>query len=124
VNNGANHLHGGVVGWDKRVWDHTTTVTADAATATFTLVSHDGEEGYPGRVAVTAEYALTRDSTLRMVFTATTDAEGGTPINVCNHAYWNLSGGLVEDVKEHELTLACPHVLPVDGTQVSAAPPV
>jgi aldose 1-epimerase len=125
VNNGANHLHGGLVGWDKRVWEHRTEVTADDAQAIFTLVSHDGEEGYPGRVEVRATYKLTADSALAMTFVATTDAEGGTPINVCNHAYWNLSGtlegtGKGEDVRGHELTLACPHVLPVDDTQVRA----
>ena len=89
----------------------------------FTRTSPDGEEGFPGNVSATVEYVLTNASELRMRFAAKTDAP--TPINMCNHTYWNLSG--VDDtqegstVRDHELTLHCPFYLPVDDVQVRLA---
>jgi galactose mutarotase-like enzyme len=91
---------------------------AAPAAAEFTYSSHDGEEGYPGAVQAVADYRLTADNELVMVFSATTDK--ATPINVCNHAYWNLSGGHKADVKGHVLKLHCSHYLPVGPTQVRA----
>lgn len=90
VNNGANALHGGLVGFDKVIWEPRVYAKEGAVGVSFTYTSHDGEEGFPGNVAVTADYAVTAANELTMTFSATTDK--ATPINICNHAYWNLSG--------------------------------
>jgi aldose 1-epimerase len=116
VNNGANHLHGGAVGFDKVLWAPRVYVTPAAAGVEFSYVSPDGEEGYPGTLAVTADYRLTADNELRMEFTATTDAP--TPVNICNHTYWNLSGGLKTGIHDHTLQLFAPFYTPSDATQI------
>ncbi len=86
VNNGANHLHGGMVGFSDRVW---TVDTADETEISMSLVSPDGEEGYPGTVKVRAVYRLD-GRRLTMTLEAETDAP--TLLNLTNHAYWNLNG--------------------------------
>lgn len=91
VNNGANHLHGGIVGWDKVIWDVTIPDSTKPA-IDFHYVSKDGEEGYPGTVDVTVHYVLTADNELKITYDATTDKP--TIINMTNHAYFNLSGNL------------------------------
>ena len=73
VNNGLNHLHGGTVGFDKVMWDPRVRISAGAARVDFSYVSPDGEEGYPGTLAVTASYTLTADNELHMQWVATTD---------------------------------------------------
>lgn len=117
INNGANALHGGVVGWDKVCWTPRlyTEATGDVGVE-FTYSSHDGEEGYPGNVRAVADYRLSPSSELSMTFSATTDK--ATPINMCNHAYWNLSGDFRTNIKGHSLQLHCSHYLPVDSTQI------
>lgn len=92
VNNGPNHLHGGLVGFSDRAW---TVVEATPSRVVLTLTSPDGEEGYPGTVTATAEYTLCgKKLTLKM--TAETDAP--TLLNLTNHAYWNLNGsGTMDD---------------------------
>ena len=116
VNNGPNSLHGGTVGFDKVVWEARTYVTASAAGVSFTYTSKDGEEGYPGTVQATADYRLTSDNEVRMEFTATTDAP--TPINLCNHTYWNLSGDLRASIHDHVLQLNMPLYTPVDASSI------
>ena len=117
VNNGANHLHGGLRGWDKQFWAAVPWVRGDAAGVAFTLVSPAGDEGYPGTVTATAEYALDAAAdALTMTFSATADAP--TPINMCNHAYWNLSGGFRAGIASHTLRSPCTHYLPVDGGSI------
>ena len=123
VNNGKNHLHGGIVGWDKKFWAATPWVRGDTAGVVFTLISPAGDEGYPGTVTATTEYALDAAAdALTITFTATTDA--ATPINMCNHAYWNLSGGFRSGIASHTLRSPCTHYLPVDGGSIptSVAP--
>ena len=85
TNNGPNHLHGGVVGFDKRIWS---VASYSETSLTLTLDSADGEEGYPGNVIATVKYSLPTATTLRIEYSATTDAP--TPINLTNHTYWNL----------------------------------
>lgn len=82
----------------------------------FSYVSKDGEEGYPGTLNVTADYSVTPANELKMVFRATTDK--ATPINMCNHAYWNLSGGIKADIKGHVLKVNASRYLPVSDVQI------
>lgn len=94
VNNGPNHLHGGLVGYDSVIW--TAEIKPDALV--FSRVSPDGEEGYPGNLAVTITYRLTGDA-LEIAYDAKTDAP--TLVNLTNHSYFNLNGG--GEVDEHVL---------------------
>lgn len=116
VNNGPNSLHGGVKGFDKQLWAPRVYVTPSAAGVEFSFTSADGEEGFPGELQVKADYRLTDANELVMEFTATTDK--ATPVNLCNHAYWNLSGGLRAGIAEHVLRLDMPFITPVDATQI------
>lgn len=112
-NNGANHLHGGVKGFDKVVWQAQPSETPEPS-LTLTYDSVDGEEGYPGNLSITVVYTLTNDNELRIEYTATTDQE--TVLNLTNHSYFNLAGeGLILD---HELELAADYFLPTDEQQI------
>ena len=92
VNNGPNHLHGGIIGFSDRAW---TVEEVTESRLVLSLVSPDGEEGYPGTVTVKAVYTL-EERTLTLEMTATTDAP--TLLNLTNHAYWNLNGtGTMDD---------------------------
>lgn len=86
VNNGPNHLHGGTIGFNARIWS---VEQADESRLVFTLLSPDGEEGYPGTVRVRAVYSLGEQG-LSLDLEADTDAP--TLLNLTNHAYWNLAG--------------------------------
>lgn len=110
VNEGANHLHGGHEGFDRKVW------TLDEATdrrASFRTISEDGEMGYPGRLDVTATYELTDENQFLITMTATTSRV--TPVNVVHHSYFNLAGQGSGDVLRQEMRLAAPFYTPVDG---------
>ena len=110
INNGPHHLHGGVRGFDRRVWD----AEADGRRVRFTRTSPDGEEGYPGTVRASVEYALTDADEFRVEMTATTDAP--TLVNLAHHTYWNLAGrGTILD---HRLTIEADAYVPVDGTLI------
>jgi aldose 1-epimerase len=103
-NNGANHLHGGFNGFDKRDW----TVREDDNTLHLTYFSKDGEEGYPGNLSAFVDYTL-RDNELRIDYRATTDRD--TIVNLTNHSYFNLRGA--GTILDHELTLNADHFTPV-----------
>jgi aldose 1-epimerase len=90
TNNGPNSLHGGVVGFDKRIWHVQPGCSDQGQTLKLTYVSHDGEEGYPGELTVTALYTLTDDNAIRLDYTATCDKD--TVINLTQHSYFNLTG--------------------------------
>lgn len=103
-NNGANHLHGGFKGFDKRVWN----VREGEKSLHLTYFSKDGEEGYPGNVTAAVDYTLL-DNELRIDYRATTDRD--TLVNLTNHSYFNLRGeGTILD---HQLTLNADSFTPV-----------
>lgn len=111
-NNGDNHLHGGIKGFNKVMWKATTVENKDAVGVKFAYTSKDGEEGYPGNLSVTVEYLLTNNNELSVAFRATTDAD--TPVNLTNHNYWNLAGAGSGSILDHEVTLMADKYLPVD----------
>lgn len=111
TNSGAHTLHGGKRGFNRVDWQPTPVASADGPAVRFTYVSPDGEEGFPGRLEVSVTYTLTHDNTLRLDYTATTDRP--TPVNLTNHAYFNLAGG--GDVLDHEVMLAAAQYTAVDA---------
>src|SRR5213592_556109 len=116
TNNGPNHLHGGVKGFDKVVWSAEPAETDSSATVTFSYVSPAGEGGYPGTLRARVTYTLTDRNELRVDYLATTDAP--TPVNLTQHSYFNLAGTRAGDVLGHELTIAADHYTPVDSTLI------
>ena len=110
---GTAHLHGGKVGFDKMVWDCEETVCegCGAPKVVCKLVSPDGDEGYPGKLEVTASYAI-KDNALVLEYTATTDKP--TYLNMTNHSYFNLHGIANGDNKDHMLRINCDEVTDVD----------
>jgi aldose 1-epimerase len=102
-NDGENHLHGGNVGFDKVLWEGRPFETKAGVGVTFSYLSVDGEEGYPGNLEVGAVYQLTNDNELHIEFRATTDR--ATPVNLTNHSYWNLAGEGSGTILDHELYL-------------------
>ncbi len=106
-NNGPNSLHGGLRGFDKHLWDAEPVEHG----VRLSRVSPHGEEGFPGRLEVTATYTLDADGALRIAYEAVTDAP--TLVNLTNHSYWNLAG--YGNAGGHELRLAASRYTPVDG---------
>ena len=107
INNGENSLHGGVHGFDRKVWK----AKVEGETLVLTYVSKDGEEGYPGTLTATVKYSLA-PSELRIDYSATTDKP--TVLNLTNHSYFNLAGQGNGDVLRHEVTLVAEKFTPVD----------
>lgn len=115
-NNGQNHLHGGVRGFDKVIWAARPHVTSGAVSLALDYRSPDGEEGYPGNLEVNVVYTLTDHDELRLDYLATTDQE--TVVNLTNHAYFNLDLREADTILEHEVWLLAEHYLPVDTTLI------
>jgi len=113
TNNGPNSLHGGKVGFDKRLWNGTASEEKDRSVLTLTYVSPDMEEGYPGALSVTVQYALTSANELVMDYTATTDK--ATVVSLTNHSYWNLAGESSGTILDHVVTLHADQFTPVDS---------
>ena len=117
INNEPNHLHGGVEGFDKKVWDVLSAgLTERGISLVMRHVSPDGEEGYPGRLTTIVEYLLTGDDALVVDVSATTDA--ATPVNIVHHSYWNLAGHDSGTVLDQNLRLEAARYTPVDDTLI------
>ena len=113
ANNGDHHLHGGVKGWDKVVWNAEAMETADGPALRLWHVSRDGEESYPGTVTATCIYTLdAKKNELRVEMRATTDAV--TLVNVVHHSYWNLAGHASGPITDHTLTVLARSYTPGD----------
>lgn len=113
TNNGENHLHGGNIGFDKKIWQTQTKEGANESSLLMSYKSQDGEEGYPGNLEVSIVYTLNNENELKVDYTATTDK--ATVVNLTQHAYFNLSGDFAKDVLGHEVLLNADAFLPVDG---------
>jgi aldose 1-epimerase len=111
VNDGANHLHGGSEGFDKRVWGMQPFVTEHSAGVVLTLTSADGDQGYPGTLEARVTYELTGEDELDMRFSATTDKP--TIVNLTQHSYFNLAGQ--GDILGHRLLIPAERFTPVDA---------
>jgi aldose 1-epimerase len=112
ANNGVNHLHGGLVGFDKVVWTGEALNDEQGQGVRFTYVSADGQEGYPGELTLHVTYHLTANNEVTIDYEATTTK--ATPINVTNHAYFNLSGDVARDILGEVLTINADRFTPVD----------
>lgn len=113
ANNGQNHLHGGLKGFDKQVWE--AKALGDATGIELKYLSKDGEEGYPGNLSVTVTYTLSDDNTLKIDYLATTDKE--TVLNLTNHSYFNLAGE--GDILGHEMMIDADRFTPVDSELIT-----
>lgn len=118
INNDPNHLHGGVErSLDKVVWTARAVDNQKGSGVIFKYTSPDGEEGYPGKLDVTVRYFVPKGTNrLAISYTATTDQ--ATPVNLTNHAYFNLGGEGSETVLNHALKLNADHYTPVDDTLI------
>lgn len=111
INNGTNSLHGGIHGWNEKIWE---VVGQNAYSISLHYRCADGEEGYPGTVDVYVTYCLTRDNALQITFEAKTDKP--TVIGLTNHAYFNLAGEGSGDVCDHTLQVFADEYTPLDDT--------
>ncbi|MDA0197000.1 MAG: galactose mutarotase [Bacteroidetes bacterium] len=115
TNNMGNHLHGGIAGFDKVVWDAQPFAAENTVGVKLSYTSPDMEEGYPGKLEVVVTYVLNDDNSLTFEYSATTDKR--TVVNLTNHSYYNLSG-MKDDILNHELLLSSSQYLPVDSTLI------
>lgn len=116
TNDGSNHLHGGVNGFDRVVWTATPVEGTEDSTLKLTYTSKDGEEGYPGNLEVTVTYTLTKDNAVEVAYEATTDK--ATVVNLTQHAYFNLTGDFSKDILNHDVVINADAFLPVDETLI------
>jgi len=116
TNNGPNHLHGGVKGWDKKVWTADPIQNVSGVGVKLSYTSVDGEEGYPGTVKADVTYLLNDRNQLVIDYHATTDKP--TILNLTQHSYFNLAGGKAQDILGHVLTINADKYTPVDATLI------
>jgi aldose 1-epimerase len=116
-NNGPNTLHGGTVGFNKRVWTGVDRSRADAEVLELSYTSPDGEEGFPGMLKVTVTYTLPADKNeLRIDYSATTDKD--TVLNLTNHSYFNLSGDPTQQILKHRVLIRGQKFVPVNASLI------
>lgn len=117
TNDGPNHLHGGVRGLDKVVWNIDAVRSGSPASVVLSYVSPDGDGGYPGTLRITATYSLSDQNELSVEYRATTDKP--TIVNISHHSYFNLAGEAgSRDILGHRLTLLADAYTPVDATLI------
>lgn len=116
TNNGPNHLHGGVRGFNKRLWKSTPSMAGGQPQLKLEYLSPDGEEGYPGNLRVTMTYTLTAENGLRIDYHATTDKP--TLCNPTHHSYWNLGGASSDSILGHQLQLHADRFTPTGSTGI------
>jgi aldose 1-epimerase len=112
LNNGENHLHGGIIGFNKVLWDARTVQDSTGPSVELAYISRDGEEGYPGKVTLTVTYTLTDKNELRIVYKGITDKV--TILNPTHHSYFNLSGSFKNTILDQYLTIEADAITPVD----------
>jgi aldose 1-epimerase len=112
TNDGLNHLHGGVNGYDKVIWTAEPIEEEENQSLKLTYLSKDGEEGYPGNLKITVIYSLTKDNTVVLDYEASTDKK--TVVNLTQHTYFNLTGDFSNDILGHEIVINSDTFLPVD----------
>ena len=115
ANDGPNSLHGGLQGFDKRVWQGKR-IPGEHPAVELTYLSKDGEEGYPGDLSVKVVYTLMGDNALRIDYTATTDKD--TVLNLTNHSYFNLAGQGNGDILKQEMMINADSFTPIDSTLI------
>jgi len=111
INDGENHLHGGLKGFDKVVWQSEGFTSDEGPGVKLFYLSEDGEEGYPGNLNVTVRYILTQDNGLKIEYLAVTDKP--TVLNLTNHSYFNLAGEGEGDILHHVLWIDADQITPV-----------
>ena len=116
TNDGPNHIHGGIKGFNKVLWNAEAIEEDDGLAVRFTYLSEDGEEGYPGNLSVTVTYTLTNNNELKISYEAETDKT--TVVNLTNHSYFNLAGHNCGDILTHELTINADSFTPADKTLI------
>jgi aldose 1-epimerase len=116
LNNGPNHLHGGLKGFDKVVWTVSEKESSPERSIVLTYLSKDGEEGYPGNLSVKVVYTLTDNDELKIEYSATTDKP--TVLNLTHHSYFNLEGAGRGSILAHELMIDADTFAPVDSTLI------
>jgi aldose 1-epimerase len=116
LNDGPNSLHGGTLGFNKRVFTAKEVPGAEVPALELTYVSKDGEEGYPGNLTATVTFHWTDDNELKIDYRATTDKD--TVVNLTNHSYFNLAGQGEGDILDHQLTIYADRFTPIDSTLI------
>lgn len=113
LNNGPNTLHGGKNGFQCQIWE---VEQAGDSSLIFTYLSKDGEEGFPGNLAVKVTYTITHNNVLQIAYEATTDQP--TVVNLTNHAFFNLNGEGSGSIENHSMQIFATHYTPVDSTLI------
>lgn len=116
TNDGPNHLHGGKYGFDKKIWAVLAEDASDEPSVKLYLLSHDGEEGYPGNLGVSVTYKWSNKNELSIRYEAVTDKR--TPINLTNHTYFNLRGAESGKIYDHIMQIDADTYLPTDSTLI------
>lgn len=116
VNNGPNSLHGGLKGFDKRIWSVVSKPSAKNPSITMKYVSADGEEGYPGELTAVVKYTLGSDNSIRIDYDIRSDAH--TIANLTNHTYFNLGGAKEKTILDHKMMIYSDAITPVDETLI------
>jgi aldose 1-epimerase len=113
ANDGRHHLHGGKFGFDKKIWQSEEITRENEVGVRFSLVSLDGDEGYPGKLEIHVEYTLNNENELTVAYRATCDQP--TPVNLTNHCYWNLAGAVSGNIFHHQVKIAANEFVSIDS---------